>query len=463
MAQIINNINNLREVTDDIEPGSLNISMKGGKAKSSFWYEPSGRLDFENVVLTILGSNRSAGLDNLGPGPPPPGPRAGGIKRFPPKRHPRFMTLVAETITNMVGEGGKFVFDRALTDGVPGPDADYQAKPYKFPDPIPNYALYPIYKIDVEFANRLYNLTADVDLPASTAQVWFDDVGDGVAPGKLMKYWDTGEYLRWTWITGGPKENIITAKQGQMVLDVGNPVKNYQFADMPKMTLPDGAVKITWYEVPWNFVRPVVASYSYFQQYQGRVNYTTFLNWGPGELLYLTIQPRPYVMPIPLLDGTVQILCDIDILCAETKRLRAIGDAVPNPALTNWVANGFNLQPFWLDKQFHYAHSLTKPDQPTTQSPSWRSFPMQILFSDPDVVQPALTAAEEAFNNSPPDSPQRAGYQRPQPAPERPPGTVVGPDPVPGPTVAEPQARPRRQWVRAQPHRPPSSPTPRER
>jgi len=368
----------LREVTDSNEPGSANISLKGGKAKMSYWWASTSAADFENVATLILGS---AAAD---PNPTAAGAKPGIIRKMP-IGHPRFPTLYAETITDFAGLGKDFVKEgSALQVAIPN---------------FPQYARYPQYRIDIEFANRMYFLEPDPGQPGSGLTVssltWYDDNGSGSDVTK--KCWDTQEYYRWLWVAGGPKESILTAKQGQNVLDTypSGTLKAQAFNDFPKMPMPDGTVVFHWFEVPYSFVRPAnpVSGASWFQLFQGRVNQTDFGNWKAGELMYVTISPKPYNSPIPDASGNIVVLCDIDIICMETKRI--LNDPAPAaPAaggrLKNWIAAGWNLQPWWKDRQFHYAHvgDLTGTLGLSQQVPSWKSFPMQILFSNPEVTLP---------------------------------------------------------------------------
>jgi hypothetical protein len=357
-------LSDLREMTDEHDPGSVSLSMKGGKAKMSYWWQSTNVADFQALATLIIGQTLT---DNT----------IAGIRRQMPICHPRFPTLYAETISDFAGMGGQFVREASAPSVAAAPS-------------LATYARYPQYRIDVEFANRVYPLIADSNLLPPAVLTWSDDTGSGAAVPK--KCWDSYEYLRWLWVTGGPKENILTAKQGQMVLDTWNGTQ--VFPDMPKMPMPDGVVKFTWYEVPWSFVRPT-SGISWFQQYMGRVNYFQFMNWAPGELLYITIQPRPYTSPIPDAAGQPIYLADIDILCLETSRDISPADAVPAPALANWIKNGWNLQPWWYDRAFHYAHvgniAAAPPAQVVAanmQAPTWKSFPFQILFSNPNTPLP---------------------------------------------------------------------------
>src|SRR5215831_1713871 len=129
-------VGDLREVTDDNDPGSVNLSLKGGKAKMSYWWtSTSDPADFAAMTTLIYGSAL------------PGDPANPGILRVPPLGHPRFPTLYAEAISNFAGLGGKFLKE---------PSADYISAPN-----MPQYARYPEYKIDVDFANRLYEVVDD--------------------------------------------------------------------------------------------------------------------------------------------------------------------------------------------------------------------------------------------------------------------------------------------------------------
>src|SRR5215471_3000483 len=383
-------IADLREVTDDRDPGSVNLSIKGGKAKMSYYWTSTNVADFSAMATLIYGSA------DLGSGLATPN---AGINRKAPLAHPRFPSLYAETITNFAGMGGQFLKEASAAVLTGAGTASH----------IPQYARYPEYQIDIEFSNRLYPVVDNTYmLWPPTTLTWQDDMGTGA--NITRKCWDAFEYQRHTWITGGPKENLLTAKQGQMVMEVFDPVAGAMntivFPDMPKMPIPDGTVVIKWFEVPYSFVRPTspIGGMSWFQRFQGRVNQLQFLNWAPGQLLYVTINPKPYNAPIPDSTGKIIRLCDIDIICLETSRILSAGDT-PQPQpwtagqLSNWIPAGFNLQPWWKDRQFHYAHVgnlASAPAGPPTQivatslqTPSWKSFPFQMLFTNPEFTLPA--------------------------------------------------------------------------
>ena len=371
----------LREVTESNDPGSANLSQKGGKAKMSYWWTSTAAGDFVKVAALVLG------WSTADPNPTGTGAKA-GVLRQPPLAHPRFPSLYAETISDFTGVGGKFVKEAA-------------APPISAPT-FPQYSRYPQYRIDVEFASRMYYVDPDSSLTVSPL-TWHEDNGSGA--DVTLKCWDTQEYLRWCWIQGGPKENWVTGKSGQLALERYNPQTGAMqspplvFTDQIKMALPDGAVVIHWFEVPYSFVRPLVpvSGASWFQLYQGRVNQFAFPQtnpiWQAGELLYVTIAPKPYTSPIPDSGGNLITLCDVDIICLETKRLKVVNDVYTAPALQNWLQTGWNLQPFWMDRGgFHYVHvnqGISGTTLPANQQPPiFRSFPFQILFSNPEVTLP---------------------------------------------------------------------------
>src|SRR5215469_16586942 len=125
-------ITDLREQTDDHDPGSANLSLKGGKAKMSYWWTSTNVEDFTALAQLLLGS----ALTDLASANP-------GIKRTMPACHPRFPSLYAESISDFAGLGGKF-------------QKEASADPFGVgKTQFPEYTRYPEYRLEVEFANRL--------------------------------------------------------------------------------------------------------------------------------------------------------------------------------------------------------------------------------------------------------------------------------------------------------------------
>src|SRR5215831_14975654 len=125
-------IADLREATDNLDPGSVNLSIKGGKAKMSYYWTSTNVADFSALATLIYGS-ADVTLAHA------------GIARKSPLPHPRFPSLYAETITNFAGLGGKFLKEAAAAPAVGMPAANC----------FPFYTRYPQYQIDIEFSNRL--------------------------------------------------------------------------------------------------------------------------------------------------------------------------------------------------------------------------------------------------------------------------------------------------------------------
>jgi hypothetical protein len=164
-----------------------------------------------------------------------------------------------------------------------------------------------------------------------------------------------------------------------------------QVAQMP---LPNETIKIIWYRVPYRYVK---SANSYLNRFRFRVNQKAWENYGPGELLYAGYTPRRFSPPIVGLDPawesgvfSTEKLCDITLEFIRTSRE---AETIPSTTLppysdTNrsWVMAGHNLLPHFRDRKFYYA-SVNNAD-PTKQFPMFLSFPLELLFVDPDVPNP---------------------------------------------------------------------------
>lgn len=249
---------------------------------------------------------------------------------------------------------------------------------------MPAFALYPTYRVTMEFTNRNYAVLNDFDIETATYTWW--DV-DGSTQENLIAM----EWLRFTDYQAVPQNDWVTASIGNGFVfvteggsgDSKTDPNNAPYAGMPRILLPNEIIKMTWRQVPFRYYS---SPNSFLRRFRGRINQFAWYNWGKGELLYLNCNPirftPPILQPANWLLGatTVDKWCDLELFFLATRRE---GVNVPTPENNNFIAAGHNLMPWQADNQFYYTQS---PNPPLgTGAPTFYSFPFELLWTDPDV------------------------------------------------------------------------------
>jgi hypothetical protein len=344
------------EAVGSRSPGSAGFALDQGRASLSYYVNPL-QAPLSDVLTDILGGTEYDKSD-------------GRLKRKLPRAHPLHAWLYAERVSNMQGVGRPITF--AVTES------------YEAPVLVPKIALYRKYLLTVEFVARPYTLVSDDNIPVY-AQVWIDETGASVNATL------TREYVRFTDYDVLPDTDLITAQHGQMVFrtGVGGP-DGKTMQGLPRVTIPKALIKFRWFGIPFRYVE---SPDSYLTRYLNYINQLDFWNWPAGSLLYRGFQVMrryPAVVPDtnPVFGTTAYTpdkFCDVELYWEYTRRECASPPAPPSNG--NWLPLGHNLMPHYIDRKFYYvttkeAGVTVDPDQ---QVPTYLSFPLQLLFTDPDV------------------------------------------------------------------------------
>jgi hypothetical protein len=348
--------------------------------------------DLANIWTKVLGD---VDLNNQMPGD-------GRIKRINPMSHPMFPYWYATSIKSLIGVG-EWKFNPSLLLPRGGSSRARQ---------FPNFALYKRYRAVVEFAPSPFAILEDSYIRMNSAQ-WCHPDGSFV----LYKY--ATERLRNTWYTMKNQFTPVTLPLGNFVFDDTDPnIAGKPFLASIKKFVPNSIMSFYWSRVPFRYV---ASPYSYLRKFVGMINQGTFAPGGfvggvldPGQLLYLGYQPTMYNPPVPKsapwAPGTfsTEKLCDLELEFYLTNRYCSTVPGLANnssqlTANENWIASGHNLQPSHLDNYFHYVAIGNPVDVPgiskavpaAKRFPAWQSFPIELLFTDPDFPQP-LTPGGQA-------------------------------------------------------------------
>lgn len=367
------------EYVESVSPGGSGFNPEGGKAVLHYLI-PSE--DLEEVCLRIIGfTSTEPSVANGGNAN-----RQGRLHRLIPVTHPHWSWMYAERISEIKGLGLAELEDwRAL---------------YTFDKPLEtSYSRYPWYKVTVEFSPRPYNLYEDDEgneaRPAQSE--WYHESN----PDAARKYWYTDEWDRFVTTETFPDGQLIQLPHGTTRLVTSfddlpaapqpNTVHGLSTGSFARIFISAAIVKMKWHHVPHSFVTSLNSN---FIKYQGRVNQATFKGFSPGTLLYDSYTSTPFMPAFPDVSLTRMLqLCNIEMVFRYTVRPR--GPAAPNeltPSNPNWIAAGHNMQPYLLGRNrgFYYAVTPDPVEPNNTQywQPTFNSFPVQLLFANPDIADP---------------------------------------------------------------------------
>lgn len=252
-----------------------------------------------------------------------------------------------------------------------------------------DHVIWPRVALRVQFQPRPYAVLQDLSIGPATSLTYCNDEGGGATVV------DSKEYLRFTDRNTDPAPQEIYAQHGQLCFRTASEAISLEtdpiplphtktFSGFPRQSLPDGAVQITWFQVPYSLTEnPTHPMWAWV----GRVNQQTFFRWTPGQLLYAGPKFRRYTPVVPAeiaVDGntvsfSTEKLCDITFLFLYTART---GTDVPTPSNCSHIAAGHNLQPWWPTKKFHYVTAQKKGTDFSEpfRVPIFLSAPMQGLW-----------------------------------------------------------------------------------
>lgn len=368
---------NWKEAIDSFSPQSAaGFSQDGGSATARLLLDespddplasPTGE-DLQNAVTDLIG--------DVGPLDPSTGD--GRLQRTPPKAHPIFPWLSADSITDIRGVG-KY----EMVDAVEG---DFEVPP------LPQWAQYDQYWYTVKFSPRPYPIVQDSSIFLNSSS-WFDDSGVPIS----FEYATESERYCWTQIA--PQFDVITAQQGQMIFRSSNPPpdgpEGLPYTGMPRMFLPNSVLKVYWQWVP---LRYITSENSYIAGGRGRWPFAGRINqndvtiagttYSRGALMYLSYNYTPFTPPVQKTSTfapgvfAMDKLCNIELNFLLTNR--TADDIAVTPTNKNFITFGHNLQPWFTDRKFHYTESVAPAGGDIDPAPEFRSMPTEILFSDPD-------------------------------------------------------------------------------
>lgn len=380
------------EAADSIAPHSISFTMNDGRVNAPYYLKDVvDEIDFEKRILEILGYNLE-GTD-------------GRIHRVLPRSYGLCPFLLASSI-NLVGYGVPEEL-RVVTDDGDDPGeielnlladptlANFRPRPIRPRTIAEAYALYSRgYTAVVEFLQRSYHPLPDDDVGTRVA-TWFDEHGDP------QNYYYAEEWKRFTEVDQKFSPKIITATQGQLTFRTGDGSAPHRqcFAGSPRLPYPEKTLTVLWRQVPYRYLS---SPKSFLERFANKVNQHPFTIQGysfePGELLFMDFDYSRYTPPFPFFEDdeetryALEKWVDLKLIFGVARRHAVSPPTLPN---RNWIPAGWNVLPwfgpnFSRRRGFHYAGSFDPidPDDKKSWMPLFESFPMELLFTDPDVPQP---------------------------------------------------------------------------
>lgn len=363
------------ESTDDNSLSQFGFSTETGTGGGTYQFNDVTDLgDLQASVTDILGfTNTTRGSNQK-------------LNRVLPCTHPAFRYMYASQILGMVGIGSK----KAVR--VPAEVSPITGTPQAITS---TFNLYNKYQIQAKFSTKPYTLldNKQINIKTSMYEIPPATLG-GAAPSPVSISYAT-EWMRYTDYTLKPQNNVIQGSVGA-----------FSFKDLPSkpiytsppfMNMPDQILSFTWYQVPYRFVTSA-NSYITNPKWLNRINQHDWYNWKKGSLLYLGYDPgKTYTQPSDETISQTDLNGDTwdsyakltDITFTFLYTARSPGTTPTPPAYGNWLAAGHNLQPVLSSRTFEYA-TMTNTGSDALKAnqqywaPTYESFPLELLFSDPD-------------------------------------------------------------------------------
>jgi hypothetical protein len=364
------------ELNDSVSPNAGGFAPEGARAEWN--YDVAGD-DFRAKCLEIIGYTRRLG--------------DGRLDRQIPQTHPQIPWLMATSIASFRGVGLRDEENASFAVLADSEAAD------DLPAVTDTYMQYARYDVRVLFEAPAFNLRTNDDIGLTETGDWYDDLGDR----QIYRY--APEWLRFTDAPRHDDSEFVQFKQGQMLFrstlagaasGKASP-DGAAFPGVVRIGAPKQTMLMTWLRVPESYI---LSADSWLARLVYRVNQKPWLDFLPGQALYRGYKIlRRSTPPFPdELEGFPGVFSSEKLVDVELNIgiCRFACDDAPEPTNKNFVANGWNLFHWAGDRRPHYVTSLgidlggTLPpaDQEALRVPVYRSAPLELLFTDPDIQNP---------------------------------------------------------------------------
>lgn len=307
-------------------------------------------------------------------------PHGGKVRRMLPKIHPYKRELSVAGVTSLVGVGSGVAANSLQGIGMEAVT--------------PEFWHYQAYNYTTEFKRRPYFLIADefIDRPS---RIYTKPAGDTV------RIYVAKEEDRFTSSTLTPTPDIVNATTGgQMRFRTTAELNGAQYPGTTWVYMENQVLEVMWYMVPYRYFFSQRGMKPYLTRFVNTVNQHPLFDNPPGSMLWLGATPTPFqpqstefleLFTIAFTQSR-SLLCNVKMRWLVTSRVGVNVPAAPAMGLANGnnIADGHNLLPSFTDRKFHYV-TTEDPAAPADESKwfaSFPSFPHELFFTDPMLVQP---------------------------------------------------------------------------
>lgn len=396
----------ISEKVSGISPNSTSIAIEG-ESRASITYiinGPDKNLDPLNPLALFcqqaLGDTKINATN-------------GSLIRTPPITHPQFRWLYAERISSIKGIGlerkDTFVVGSGLLSWDTAASSSWQYIP-------PYYVIYDKYEVVVEFSSRPYLVVSDDAIDKLNDEYpgeYRIDGGDDIYymddnTQNIVLYNPIREYKRFlTYITESSAE-YLTMKGGayKFSSDVAQVNSQTIVGFYGKTLLPKVVFKMTWFQVPYEFIDPTNDASTNIYEALGRVNQNYFYGFEPGELLFTGFTNtqkmknqfdfNSYALSdlanLPTLEALLYTDITLSFLYIPIFSTDINGDPYPsspagivNPDNLSYINAGHNLAMSNVNKRYYPAISEDVenplPETKFRKKPIYNSYPFELIFN----------------------------------------------------------------------------------
>jgi len=396
----------ISEKVSGTSPNATSIALEG-ESRASLVYiinGPDENLKSDNPLALfcqqVLGKTEINTVD-------------GSLKRTPPMAHPQFRWLYAERISSIKGIGlerkstGQFDSGILSWDTTASNSWQYVA---------PYYVIYDKYEVVVEFSSRPYLVVSDQaidDLNEESPGVYRIDGADGdyamddgspnACSGNPIR-----EYKRYTTYVTEPSAEFLTMKGGayKFSSDVSEVNGKTIVGFYGKTLVPKVVFKMTWFQVPYEFVDPTNHASTNIYEALGRVNQHYWYGFEPGELLFTGFSNTPKVKALfdfndyassdigklPEMEALLYTDIILNFLYIPVFSTTTSGNPYPsepagiiNPDNLSYINAGHNLAMSNVNKKYYpvISEDVDSPTPPNNlkKKPIYDSYPFELIFN----------------------------------------------------------------------------------
>jgi len=397
----------ISEKISSISPNSTSISIDGD-ARASMTYIINGVSETQEVDTNPLSlfCQQVLGKTEINT-------EDGSLIRTPPMAHPQFRWLYADRISSIKGIGlerkveGDITTELLSVDTEPLTSWQYVA---------PYFVVYDKYEVVVEFSARPYLVVSDETMDVLNEQYpgyyridggdgtyYMDDGSQNAAAGNPIR-----EYERYTTYVTEPSAEFLTMKGGayKFSSDVAQINSQTIVGFYGKTLIPKVVLKVTWYQVPYQFVNPAKDESTNIYEALGRVNQNEWFGYAPGELLFTGFANTPKMKQqfdfnsysledaiyLPTLDNLLYTDIMLTFLYIPIFSTTTGGDRYPsssagviNPDNRSYINAGHNLAQSNVNKRYYPVISEDVESPPVADKykkrPIYDSYPFELIFN----------------------------------------------------------------------------------